>query len=66
MGDLGELHALLPLPRDVTLQQLLREHAAPGQVLMVRLQSLQGLVQGRGQVVELGLLLVAEAVQVMS
>ena len=42
MGDLPDLHTFLPLLGDEILQQMLREHAAPGEVFMVRLQGIHG------------------------
>ena len=64
MGDRGDLAAFLPLQADPVPDQLLGEHPAGGQVVVVLLQSVQSLFQGGGQVLEPGLFFLAQMVQV--
>ena len=64
MRDLGKFGTLGALRLDKVLQQLLGEHAACGQVVVIGLQSVQRLGEAGGQTLELGLLLVGEMVEV--
>ena len=55
MGDLSQLGALGPLGLQEVADQLLGEDAALGEIGVIRLQGVQGLLQTGGQLVELGL-----------
>ena len=57
IGDFGKLAAFLALSRDEVFQQRLGEHAASGEIIVIRLQSVQRILQTGGQTGELRLLL---------
>ena len=64
MGNGCDPAALGPLGGDEILQQLLGEHAACGQVVVIVLQGIQGLLQRGGQTLQLLLLLVRQVEEV--
>ena len=59
-----QLGALGPLGFDKAADQFLREYAAGGQIVMVGLQSVQGILQAGGKALELGLFLLRQVIQV--
>lgn len=55
VGNFAHFKALFSLQSDEIFDQMLREHAASGQVVVVGFQRIKGILQSGGKAGELGL-----------